>query len=59
MKSGIIEFFMRVGISLLVGFIGIAEGIFFAEVSAWVGAAVFLIFGYCKFVTPMYKRKDV
>ena len=57
MKSGIVEFIMRVGISIFVGFIGIAEGIFFAEVSAWFGAAVYLIIGYYKYVTPMYKMK--
>ena len=56
MKSGIIEFFMRVGISVLVGFIGISQGIFFAEVSAWVGAAVYLIIGYYKYVDPLIKK---
>ena len=58
MKSGIIEFVMRVGISLLVGFIGIAEGIFFAEVSAWIGAAVYLFIGYYKYVNLLIKSKE-
>ena len=57
MQSGIIEFIMRVGIAAAVGFIGVSTGIFFAEVAAWLGAAVYLIIGYYKFVYPLTKKK--
>ena len=46
MISGIIEFVMRVGIALYVGHFGPEQGIFYAEVSAWFGAAVFLCIMY-------------
>lgn len=46
MISGIVEFVLRVGLSWVVGKIGFRYGIFGAEVSAWYGAAVFLMFGY-------------
>ena len=46
MISGIIEFAIRVGIALYVGFLGSEQGIFYAEVSAWLGAAVFLCVMY-------------
>ena len=50
MISGFIELGIRVGVSLVVGYLGIQKGIFGAEVSAWVGASVFLIFQYRKFM---------
>ncbi len=43
MISGALEFIFRVGISVIVGFTGYETGIFGAEVSAWIIAAVFLI----------------
>ena len=46
MISGIIEFVIRVGIALYVGYFGSEQGIFYAEVSAWLGAAVFLCIMY-------------
>ena len=46
MISGIIEFVMRVGLALLVGFTGMASGVFVAEVAAWAGAAFFMMFHY-------------
>lgn len=46
MASGIVEFFMRVGAALLLPlFIG-QNGIFYAEISAWTGAAVLLAASY-------------
>lgn len=44
--SGIVEFVMRVGIAVYIGFRGPQEGIFLAEVAAWIGAAVLLCISY-------------
>lgn len=46
MISGIIEFVLRVSLSLLVGVTGYQKGIFGAEVSAWWGASIFLMLSY-------------
>ena len=46
MISGIIEFVIRVGVALYIGHSGPENGIFFAEVSAWTGAAIFLCVMY-------------
>lgn len=46
MASGIVEFVMRVGAALLLPrFIG-GDGIFYAEISAWSGAALLLVIAY-------------
>lgn len=46
LASGIAEFFMRVGAALVLPlFIG-SNGIFYAEISAWTGAAVLLMVSY-------------
>lgn len=42
MVSGILEFVLRVGISVVVGFTGYEIGVFGAEVAAWIVAAGFL-----------------
>lgn len=44
--SGIVEFAMRIGIAVYVGFRGPQEGIFLAEVAAWAGAAILLCISY-------------
>ena len=44
--SGIVEFSMRVGMAVYIGFRGPQEGIFLAEVTAWIGAAVLLSISY-------------
>lgn len=46
MLSGIIEFGLRVGVSIVIGMSGHQTGIFFAEITAWTGAAIFLMLGY-------------
>ena len=46
MTSGIIEFVLRVGISIIVGFTGYEIGLFGAEVGAWIAAAIFLSICY-------------
>lgn len=57
MISGMVEFGLRVGISLLVGFTGFKYGIFIAEVSAWYGAAIFLAISFFRSITKLYSRK--
>jgi len=48
MISGIIEFILRAVISVAVGLIGFEMGVFGAEVSAWVGAAAYMMYHYYK-----------
>ena len=46
MLSGVVEFFVRVGVALLLPqFIG-QNGIFYAEIAAWTGATVLLVVSY-------------
>lgn len=50
MVSGIVEFFMRVGAAMILPlFIG-QNGIFYAEISAWTGAAVLLAVSYFRVI---------
>lgn len=44
--SGVMEFVMRVGGAVLIGQVVWREGIFYAEVSAWIAAAVLLAIAY-------------
>lgn len=44
--SGIVEFVMRVGTAVIIGLSGPQDGIFLAEVAAWIGAAVLLCISY-------------
>ncbi len=46
MVSGIIEFAMRVTAALAFPLLMGETGIFYAEIAAWVGAAIYLIFAY-------------
>ncbi len=46
MASGFVEMVMRVGIALLLPLVLEQEGIFYAEVGAWTGAAVLLVSAY-------------
>ena len=46
MVSGVIELVMRIGNSLLLPLLIGEWGVYIAEISAWIGAAVFLIWGY-------------
>jgi len=56
MTSGIIEFCLRVSLSILVGVTGFEYGIFGAEVSAWYGAAIFLAINYYCLVQNKTKK---
>lgn len=60
MLSGILEFFMRTGMVLgLTRLIG-SDGIFFAEISAWIGAAVLLgISYYVIMAKKKFKKEEV
>ena len=59
MVSGFIEFGIRVGISVIIGFTGFEYGIFGAEVGAWVAAAIFLSLSYYRrFVKLNQKNQE-
>ena len=46
MLSGVVEFFVRVGVALLLPKLVGQNGIFYAEIAAWTGAAVLLVISY-------------
>ena len=46
MLSAVFELIMRVGVSIAVAYIGFREGIFLAEIGAWVGGAATQALGY-------------
>ena len=46
MVSGIVEFLMRIGVAIFLPALMGQEGIFYAEVAAWAGAAVLLVATY-------------
>ena len=48
--SGMIQLVLRVGIALIVGMTGYANGIFIAEVAAWCGGAGYMIIKYYRSV---------
>lgn len=60
MASGIVEFFMRVGaVMILPLFIG-ENGIFYAEISAWAGAALLLAVSYFRVIRGRsFSRKKI
>ncbi|MBP3342442.1 MAG: MATE family efflux transporter [Peptococcaceae bacterium] len=55
MASGIIEFFMRIGAALLLPMLIGSDGIFYAEVSAWFGAAALLMISYYIYIRKYRK----
>ncbi|MEG0366626.1 MAG: MATE family efflux transporter [Coprobacillus sp.] len=57
MLSGIIELFMRVGIALLLPLYIGQDGIYFAEVFAWTGAAILLYLSYKIKIKNLMQRK--
>jgi len=56
MVSGIIEFVMRVGVAAVIGMTGYENGIFYAEVAAWAGAAVILMISYYRSAARLGKK---
>ncbi len=48
MVSGFMELAMRVSVALIVGLAGGETGIFAAEIAAWVGATVYLLYHFIK-----------
>lgn len=59
MISGIVEFVLRALISVTVGFMGFEMGIFGAEVTAWIGAAVYLMYHYHKKIAGLQITSSV
>ncbi len=57
MVSGFVEMAMRVGTALLLPLLMGDEGLYFVEVSAWVGAAVLLTAGYYRQMRKMEPNK--
>ena len=55
MLSGVIEFLMRVGIALFIGHTGREMGIFSAEICAWTGATLYLMYHYYKKIRSLKK----
>lgn len=59
MISGIIEFVLRVAISLIVGFTSFSSGIFIAEVAAWFGAASYMACIYYRDINRLDKGTEM
>lgn len=57
MVSGILEFVLRVSLATVVGITGYEAGIFGAEVSAWYGAAIFLMVSYYGNIKKLFRIK--
>lgn len=55
--SGVVEFVIRVGGSVLVGMFGWQSGVFFTEVGAWLGAAVLLGAAYYYLAARLERRE--
>lgn len=56
MVSGILEFVLRVSLSITIAVTGFQYGIFGAEVSAWWGAAIFLMISYFRHYNKTKKK---
>lgn len=54
MMSGVAEFVMRVGVALLLSLAMGENGIFYAEITAWTGAAVLLAVNYYRRVKTLF-----
>lgn len=58
MLSGIVEFILRVGVAIVIGIIAFERGIFLAETSAWLGAAIFSTVCYCVSINKYLSKRD-
>lgn len=58
MVSGIIELIMRVGVAIFLPKLIGQDGIYYAEVTAWIGAVMVLISAYCYKVKQLYSQKN-
>ena len=56
MVSGMLEFVLRVSLSITIAITGFQYGIFGAEVSAWWGAAIFLMISYFRHYNKVKKH---
>lgn len=57
MCSGFVEMVVRIGVALLLPLAMGQEGIYYAEVGAWTGAAVLLVFSYYLRIRSISQRK--
>lgn len=51
--SGVVEFFIRVGASVVVGITMWQDGIFIGEIGAWIGAAILLAVAYYRMAAKL------
>ena len=58
MLSGIVEFFVRVGVALLLPRLIGQNGIFYAEIAAWTGAVILLVSSYYISIRRYEPRKE-
>ena len=58
MMSGIVEFFVRVGVALLLPRLIGQNGIFYAEIAAWTGAVILLVSSYYISIRRYEPRKE-
>ena len=58
MLSGIVEFFVRVGVALLLPRLIGQNGIFYAEIAAWTGAVILLVSSYYVSIRRYEPRKE-
>ena len=56
MLSGFVELALRIGMALLLPLFLREWGVYFAEIAAWIGAAIRLMFGYRKRMREMGKK---
>ena len=57
MFSGFVEMLVRIGVALLLPLVMGQEGIFYAEVGAWTGAAILLVTAYYVHMYSLSRRK--
>ena len=57
MVSGLVEFMMRVGVALTLPALLGADGVFIAEISAWIGAVILLIITYYTRIAKFSHRR--
>ncbi len=58
MISGFVEMVVRIGSAMLLPYVIGEDGVFWAEVGAWTGAAILLVSAYFARVAALSRRKD-
>ena len=59
MNSGIVEFFVRIVVSAIVGYTGYEIGIYAAEIGAWFGAVIYLVMNYNRIMKKALAREEL